>query len=295
MGVLQQMMKWTVRLLMVAWMADPPLPSPKTFTPKYDLPRLACYRSEAPEEFWGKFPAAPRRKGNSLINPVKLRSLAMAVGCEDDSRLGLVCRDLEKGANIGCEGEYRMSSVSSNAPSAYEYPLQVSVAIAQWIDKGFAIGPIAKEEVPAGIKVNGIMCRPKPNGSVRIILNLSAPEGRSVNDGIDSEKFPAKMSSTGRWLGVLHKAGKGCKMTKLDWADAYKHIHVREEDVQLQWFSWAGKYFAELCLVFGAASSPGIYDRVAKTVLDIVLRMAQFPAEMVCQHLDDVCAAAGGI
>jgi hypothetical protein len=135
------------------------------------------------------------------------------------------------------------------------------------------------------------MCWPKPNGSVRIILNLSAPEGRSVNDGIDSEKLPAKMSSTGKWLKVLYKAGKGCLMMKLDWADAYKHIHVREEDVRLQWFSWAGKYFAELCLVFGAASSPGIYDRAAKTVLDVALRLAQFPAEMVCQHLDDVCAA----
>jgi hypothetical protein len=102
------------------------------------------------------------------------------------------------------------------------------------------------------------------------------------------------MSSTAKWLGVLQKAGKGCKITKLDWSDAYKHIHVREDDVKLQWFQWAGKYFAELCLVFGAASSPGIYDRVAKTVLDIVLRMAQFPGELVCQHLDDVCAAAAG-
>ena len=79
---------------------------------------------------------------------------------------------------------------------------------------------------------------------------------------------------------------------KIDWADAYKHVPVREADLNLQWFSWLGKYFAELCLIFGTASSVGIYNRLAKVILDLVLRHAKFPAQWVCQHLDDVCAAA---
>jgi len=51
-------------------------------------------------------------------------------------------------------------------------------------------------------------------------------------------------------------------------------------------------YFAELCLVFGAASSAGIYDRAAKVVLELAVRKASFPARNVCQYLDDTCAAA---
>jgi hypothetical protein len=164
--------------------------------------------------------------------------------------------------------------------------------VAAWITKGFASGPFTEEEVPAGAKISGIMTRQKPNGSVRIILNLSAPKGMSVNDGINSEEFPAVMSSTGKWLEVLHKAGRGCRMCKNDWADAYKHISTRAEDVDLQWFCWLEKFFVELCLVFGAASSPGIYDLVAKVVLDLVNRTAGMRPEFVCQHLDDVCAAA---
>jgi len=100
------------------------------------------------------------------------------------------------------------------------------------------------------------------------------------------------MSSTAKWLEVLDRAGQGALMMKADWSDAYKHVAVREEDIKLQWFSWLGKYFAELCLVFGTASSVGIFDRAAKLVLRIVLRYAQFPESMVCQHLDDVCAAS---
>ena len=46
---------------------------------------------------------------------------------------------------------------------------------------------------------------------------------------------------------------------KSDWADAYKQIAVRRQDTDLQWFVWLGKYFTENCLVFGAASSAGIF------------------------------------
>jgi len=127
---------------------------------------------------------------------------------------------------------------------------------------------------------------------VRVILNMSAPRGSSVNDGIDTLMFPATMSSIHKWLVALAKAGRGCKIMKIDWADAYKHVHVRPEDIRLQWFSWLGKGFAELCLIFGTSSSVGIYDRAAKVVLQIVLKLSKFSPELVCQHLDDVCAAS---
>jgi len=125
-----------------------------------------------------------------------------------------------------------------------------------------------------------------------MILNLSAPKGRCVNEGIDNDLFPATMSSTGKWLEVLDKAGKHCHMMKVDWASAYKHIAVRAEDLPLQYFSWLGKDFIELMLIFGAVSSAGLYDRLAKVVLDLVIRHAKFPPDMVIQYLDDVCAAA---
>ena len=116
------------------------------------------------------------------------------------------------------------------------------------------------------------MTRPKPNGSVRIILNLSAPKGSSVNDGIDVKEYPTFMSSTTKWLKVLKKAGKHCVFLKVDWADAYKHISVSPGDTDLQWFIWMDRAFKELCLIFGAASSPGIFDEVAKIVLFIVMQ-----------------------
>jgi hypothetical protein len=50
-------------------------------------------------------------------------------------------------------------------------------------------------------------------------------------------------------LQVLDSVGRHCTILKIDWTDAYKHVPVREADLNLQWFSWLGKYFAELCLI----------------------------------------------
>jgi len=202
-----------------------------------------------------------------------------------------VCKDLEEGADIGCKGSARNSSYSSNAPSAYEFGPEVTDAIADWITQGFAAGPFDPSHRPANAKVNGIMCRQKPNGSARIILNFSSPAGSCVNDGIDNTEFPTSMSSTTRWLEVLDRAGRNALIMKIDWASAYKHVHVRTADLPLQFFSWLGKDFVELMLVFGARSSAGIYDRLAKLVLGLVLAYSRFPPQMVCQYLDDVCAA----
>jgi hypothetical protein len=79
---------------------------------------------------------------------------------------------------------------------------------------------------------------------------------------------------------------------KVDFADAYKHVPVKLADTDLQWFEWGGKFFKELCLIFGASSSAGIFDATAKVFLQLVCRVTQFPVGQICQHLDDICAAA---
>jgi hypothetical protein len=113
-----------------------------------------------------------------------------------------------------------------------------------------------------------------------------------MNDVIDTDMFPASMSSTEAWVEILNKAGKGCIITKIDFADAYKHVAVADQDTDLQWFEWGGNYFKELCLIFGCSSCAGIFDLTAKVILRLVCALARFPRDMVAQHLDDICAAA---
>ena len=264
----------------------------KTFKPKYDLPVLEDYSSPAPSWFWSLFPSNLVQPGVSMVDADKLRSLALNARYPDRRTLNKVYEDLKHGAKIGCTGHSRLPAHSSNAPSAYGNGAQVTDAIADWLAKGFAYGPVPHEEVPRDAKFSGIMTRPKPNGSVRIILNLSSPIGSCVNEGINKEDFPTSMSSTTDWLRSLHKAGRRALFCKIDWSDAYKHIAVNSQDVDLQWFEWAGMCFKELCLIFGATSSAGIFDRMNKIVIHIVAFLAELDPDFICQVLDDCCAAA---
>ena len=269
-----------------------PLPAPKVFKPKFDLPQLSSYKGRAPSWFWAGFPSNLQQPAKSLVHWDRLLDLATETGYPDKVTLAKVVKDLKEGADIGCRGSFRDPTRATNAPSAYTDGRKVTDAICSWIHSGFCYGPVDMNLVPKTAKFSGIMTRPKPNGSARIILNLSAPKNHSVNEGIEAADFPAVMSSTTKWLIALNKAGKGCLMVKHDWAEAYKHIAVRLEDTDLQYFSWLGKAFKELCLIFGGVSSAGIFDRLAKIVHYIVKVRAAMPDDQSCQHLDD-CVAAG--
>ena len=283
---------WAGVLLQAAQDGRRPGISKKIFKPKHpELQKLCSYKGKASEGFWAHFPKNYAWPGKSLVDAKALEQLGRELNLIDE-RFETVLNDLRHGALLGCRGEPRLPTRSSNSASAYEFGWQVTDAIACWASKGFVYGPVAPSALPKAAKVNGIMVREKPNGSVRVILNLSAPKGRGVNKGIKKEDFPAQMSSTSKFLEVLDRAGRGCEMVKIDWSDAYKHCAVAEADLDLQWFKWLGMYFCELSLIFGGVSSVGIYDRLAKVVLSVVQRASGMPKDLICQHLDDVCAAA---
>lgn len=272
-------------------MTIPPIPANKVFKAKHELPVLDNYNSVAPQWFWETFPTNFLKPATPNINATLLESLALESKFPNKLLRDIIA-DVKHGAKIGCKGKFRNPSRATNAPSAHIDGEKVTDAIADWIMKGFVYGPVELHEVPANAKFSGIMTRPKPNGSVRIILNLSAPVGSSVNEGISKEEFPASMSSTTSWLRVLNRAGRRCKFCKIDWADAYKQITVHPDDLNLQWFSWLGKAFVELCLVFGCVSSAGLFDRLAKLIIHIAVFRSSFDPKLVCQVLDDCCAAA---
>ena len=173
----------------------------KEFKPKFpNIPRVKCYKVIKDEQFWMAFLKNFRCPARPGVDWRALKGLCDAMGVDMDDSTRKVIGWVKEGARIGCEGRFRAASFSNNAKGAYECGPQVTDAIAAWVSQGYALGPVEEADVPASAKINGILMRQKPNGSVRIILNLSAPKGFSVNDGVDVDEFPATMSSTEKWL-----------------------------------------------------------------------------------------------
>ena len=253
---------------------------------------MDSYDQEAPQSFWSKFPSNDVFPGRSLVSGKALKSLAQEMGYPNKDLLEKVVKWLEEGADIGCNAQFRVPTRVANYDSALQDGEKVTDCIADWCHKKFVYGPVKFDQVPFDAKFSPIMTRGKPNGSVRVILNLSAPKGSSVNDGVNPDDYPAIMSSTDQWIEVLNRAGRGCRFVKVDWSDAYKHISVRPEDCNLQWFQWLNRAFMELSLVFGCSSSAGIFDALNKIVIFIVAKKSGLNANFIIQHLDDCCAAA---
>lgn len=64
-------------------------------------------------------------------------------------------------------------------------------------------------------------------------------------------------------------------------AGAYKQLRTKQSDVRQQFFSWCGMYFAELCLIFGGASSGGLFDRLAKVFRFVATKLSKMPEDQV--------------
>ena len=299
----------------LAWSTPPaPVPPPKKHKFKFSLPKLESYAPrDVPSSFWDrwqKLPLPEALAGNrSWISADALRRVAARQGGIIDGRLTQVCHILEQGAEIGCEGRGRLPTIAQNSKKVLDHGDIICDVLQDWVSQGIAAGPLTWAEVQnqfgPDYTVNGMTTRPKPNGALRIIIDMSGPRDSdgsvpgwiwspslpgSVNSSIDTDQFPARMSSVKKFIRMLFEVGRGAVVCKIDWKDAYKHIHVCEKDIKLQFIQYAGRYFVELKLVFGAKSSPGIYDLVSDVFFVMALKEASFPRTLAAKHLDDILA-----
>ena len=79
------------------------------------------------------------------------------------------------------------------------------------------LGPFDLEELP-GLHINKFGVIPKSNriGKWRLILDLSSPEGASVNDGIQKELCSLQYVKVDEVVDTILKLGPGTQLAKID-------------------------------------------------------------------------------
>ena len=108
-----------------------------------------------------------------------------------------------------------------------------------------------------------------PKGSTgkwRLILDMSSPEGMSVNDGI--REAPCSLSYVSvedAAKGVMAK-GRGALMAKVDVQSAYRNVPIHPEDRWLMGMLWEGGLYIDTALPFGLRSAPKIFTAIADAV-----------------------------
>ena len=122
--------------------------------------------------------------------------------------------------------------------------------------------------LPSGIYISPLGIIPKKNkpGKWRLIVDLSSPQGASVNNGIDSEVLSLSYTSLDHLAALVVSEGRGAFLVKADIKEAYRMVPVHPEDQHLLGVLWEGIIYIDKMLPFGLRSAPIIFSALADAV-----------------------------
>lgn len=121
-------------------------------------------------------------------------------------------------------------------------------------------------------------------GKWRHILDLSSPDGHSVNDGIRKNPFTVQYMKVDDIIDGIMSLGRGTLLAKFDVENAYRIIPIHPNDRYPFGMQWQGNHFVDMALPFGLRSGPYIFSSVADLV-EWVLKK-QYDVSFLL-HLDD--------
>ena len=174
-----------------------------------------------------------------------------------------------------------------------DHPKIVRVYLSEELKQGTILGPFAPEEVPE-VKINwfGIILKSHQPGKWRLIVDLSYPEGKSVNDGISSDLCSLQYTRVDQVVCKLLQLGPGALMAKLDIKSAYRIVPAHPQDHFLLGMKWEDRIFVDRALPFGLRSAPKIFNALADALEWIVKDLG---VQHLWHYLDDyiTCGAPG--
>ena len=186
----------------------------------------------------------------------------------DQSLVASIIHGFKVGFDIGFRGEL-VDTFPKNNKSAFVHKEGLTKAINKENARGHTAGPFLHPPFPVN-RISPLGAVPKPDGTIRLIMDLSQPSGNSVNDFISKEDFPCKYTPFDEATRLVRMMGPGCYLTKVDIQHAYRLLPVRPDDWPLLVYYWEGKYYVDLKLPFGCRSSASIFTDFADLVCWII-------------------------
>ena len=155
------------------------------------------------------------------------------------------------------------------------------------IDYGFIAGPFDLAPFK-NFNINrfGIIPKSTPRKWC-LIIDLSFPHGKSVNDGIPPESCHICCPGIQSAIDKVMKCGRGALMVKFDFKKAYRSFSVRESDRYLLGMFWKNKYHVDLALPF-RCKAPNIFNHGADISEWVFGQPEDIIEDDLQHHYDDV-------
>ena len=178
-----------------------------------------------------------------------------------------------------------------NHHSATQFTDEVDEYFKKELEKGAILGPIA--EVRSDMfHCSPLLTRPKDVIKRRVILNLSHPNGSSVNEFVDSYRFDhrpftLKLISIDDIVKEILDLNDPM-LFKIDVARAFRNLRVDPVDVLKLGMNWDDQYYLSSAVVFGWKHGTASFQLVADAICYI---MAQEGCKVLA-YVDDFLVVA---
>ena len=133
------------------------------------------------------------------------------------------------------------------------------------------------------------MTREKPNAPHRrVIVDLSFPNGKSVNAGIQKDiylgtPFLLKLPTIDTITDQIKKLGKGCMLYKVDVSQAFRHVKFDPSEYDLLGLCHVS-WYVDTCLPFGYHHGSALFQQLSDAVRHI-MHQCHFD---VINYIDDI-------
>ena len=152
-------------------------------------------------------------------------------GYPDLNIVNYLLSGFKQGFRIGCEG-LDFPLITKNLPSARDNPDQVTAAITKELERGHTAGSFIHPPFE-NFRCSPLGAVPKKDGTHHLIIDLSSPNGLSINDFISKEDYSATFSKFDDVVSIVKSLGKSAIMAKLDIKHAFRLCPVSPVDWHL--------------------------------------------------------------
>ena len=198
---------------------------------------------------------------------------------------------MKNGFHIRYNHEITPTSATHNLLLCIEHPEVVQ----EYIDKERSLrrllGPFPQQSIP-NLQVNpfGVIPKIKASGKWQLIVDLSAPHSKSVNDGITPEYSSLSYVTVDMIVDRVKSLGRGSLLAKVDIKSAYCIIPVHPADRTLLGMQWRGSLYINTVLPFGLRSAPKLFNIIADAIHFIAHSQG---VQHIMHYLDDYIILGG--
>ena len=214
-------------------------------------------------------PVWPPLPSPAAVSPINLSVLASELRQHPSSAFrDYLLTGFKQGFTLGFQPSRvaGLQATSTKIKSAILNHDVVEQYLAREVSLRRGAGPFTSSPFASPLHTNrfGIIPKRGRPGKWRLIVDLSFPQGASVNDGIDSADFPLSYSRVDDAIDFIMLEGHGTLLAKVDIRDAYRLIPIHPHDRYLLGMSWDNQLYVDLALPFGLRSAPFIFNQLAE-------------------------------